>query len=119
MGWWHGRSLLPWAATLLIRPTGHPARPYFLVAVIKRNLPKLSCKFGATMGSKQKRFVQPIDSLGSWIAGCPGSYSRLMFLYRDEKFMLPEADSRLRRGDEVMVITHSRNIEKLHQRLSA
>ena len=44
--------------------------------------------------------------------------SRVMFLYRDEKFMLPEPDSRLKRGDEVMVITHSRNIEKLHQRWS-
>lgn len=44
--------------------------------------------------------------------------SRVMFLYRDEKFMLPEPDSRLKRGDEVMIITHSRNIEKLHQRWS-
>jgi trk system potassium uptake protein TrkA len=45
--------------------------------------------------------------------------SRVMFLYRDEKFTLPEPDSTLRRGDEVMIITHSRNIEKLHQRWSA
>lgn len=45
--------------------------------------------------------------------------SRVMFLYRDEKFMLPEPDSRLKRGDEVMIITHSRNIETLHERWSA
>jgi trk system potassium uptake protein TrkA len=45
--------------------------------------------------------------------------SRVMFLYRDEKFMLPEPDSKLRRGDEVMIITHSRNIEKLHERWRA
>lgn len=45
--------------------------------------------------------------------------SRVMLLDRDEKFMLPEPDSRLGRGDEVMVITHSRNIEKRHPRWSA
>ncbi len=42
--------------------------------------------------------------------------SRLMFFYRDERFTLPEPDSKLKRGDEVMIITHSRNIEKLHER---
>lgn len=45
--------------------------------------------------------------------------SRVMFLYRDEKFMLPEPESTFKRGDEVMIITHSRNIEKLDQRWSA
>jgi len=45
--------------------------------------------------------------------------SRVMFLYRDEKFMLPEPDSKLKRGDEVMIVTHSRNIEKLHERWRA
>lgn len=42
-----------------------------------------------------------------------------MFLYRDEKFMLPEPDSKLKRGDEVMIITHSWNIEKPHERWRA
>jgi len=45
--------------------------------------------------------------------------SRVMFYYRDEKFTLPEPDSKLKRGDEVMLITHSRNIGKPHQRWSA
>lgn len=45
--------------------------------------------------------------------------SRVMFFYRDEKFTLPAPDSRLRRGDEVMIITHSRNIGTLHERWSA
>lgn len=42
--------------------------------------------------------------------------SRLMFFYRNERFTLPEPDSKLRRGDEVMIITHSKNIEELHKR---
>ncbi|MHB1215188.1 MAG: potassium channel family protein [Thiobacillus sp.] len=42
--------------------------------------------------------------------------SRVMFLYRNEKFMLPEPDSTLKQGDEVMIVTHSKNIEKLHER---
>ena len=44
--------------------------------------------------------------------------SRVMFFYRDEKFTLPEPNSRLEQGDEVLIVTHSRNIEKLHQRWS-
>ena len=45
--------------------------------------------------------------------------SRVMFFYRDEKFTLPEPDTSLRRGDEVMIITHSRNLETLHKRWGA
>ena len=44
---------------------------------------------------------------------------RVLLKYRDEKFMLPEPDRKLKRGDEVMIITHSRNIEKLHERWRA
>ena len=42
--------------------------------------------------------------------------SRVMFFYRDEKFTLPEPDTRLQQGDEVMIITHSRNLNALHER---
>jgi len=42
--------------------------------------------------------------------------SRVMFFYRGEKFTLPEPDTTLKRGDEVMVITHSRNLDTLHER---
>jgi trk system potassium uptake protein len=45
--------------------------------------------------------------------------SRVMFFYRDEKFTLPQLDSKLKRGDEVMLITHSRNTGKLQQRWGA
>ncbi len=45
--------------------------------------------------------------------------SRLMFFYRDERFTLPEPETRLRRGDEVMIVTHSRNLEALHARWSS
>lgn len=42
--------------------------------------------------------------------------SRVMFFYRDERFTLPEPDSTLKRGDEVMIVTHSRNLEALRAR---
>src|SRR5690606_22548283 len=42
--------------------------------------------------------------------------SRVMFFYRDERFTLPEADTRLAAGDEVVVVTHSRNLEALQAR---
>jgi trk system potassium uptake protein TrkA len=45
--------------------------------------------------------------------------SRVMFLYRNEKFTLPEPDEKLKKGDEVMIITHSKNIKELHERWSA
>lgn len=53
---------------------------------------------------------KPIAELGL-PEGC-----RVMFFYRDERFTLPEADSRLERGDEVMIVTHSRNLEALRAR---
>lgn len=42
--------------------------------------------------------------------------SRVMFFYRNERFTLPEPDSTLKRGDEVMIVTHSRNLEALRAR---
>ena len=47
------------------------------------------------------------------------SGSRVMCLYRREKFMLPDDDTRLTAGDEVVLITHSRNLEALAKRWSA
>lgn len=55
---------------------------------------------------------KPINELG-----LPAG-SRVMFCYRDEKFTLPEPDSKLKKGDEVMIITHSKNIKELHDRWS-
>lgn len=45
--------------------------------------------------------------------------SRVICLYRDGKFRLPEADMKLQPGDEVIVLTHSRNLAKLQQRWGA
>jgi trk system potassium uptake protein TrkA len=42
--------------------------------------------------------------------------SRVICLYREEKFRLPEPDTRLHVGDEVIVLTHSRNLPRLQQR---
>lgn len=45
--------------------------------------------------------------------------SRVICLYRDGKFRLPESDTKLQQGDEVIVLTHSRNLAKLQQRWGA
>lgn len=45
--------------------------------------------------------------------------SRVICLYRDGKFKLPETDMKLESGDEVIVLTHSRNLAKLRQRWGA
>lgn len=45
--------------------------------------------------------------------------SRVICLYRDGKFALPEADDKLKTGDEVVVLTHNRNLAKLQQRWGA
>lgn len=42
--------------------------------------------------------------------------SRVMFLYRDDKFTLPEPQMQLREEDEVVLITHRDHLEELEQR---
>lgn len=42
--------------------------------------------------------------------------SRVMFLYRNDKFMLPEPGSRLHKQDEVVLVTHRDNMEALAKR---
>jgi len=41
---------------------------------------------------------------------------RVVCLYRDDKFILPENDTILKTGDEVVLITHRKNIEELSKR---
>jgi trk system potassium uptake protein TrkA len=42
--------------------------------------------------------------------------SRLMFWYRDEKFMLPDADSVLKKDDEMVIVSHSEALPELKAR---
>jgi len=42
--------------------------------------------------------------------------SRLMFLYRKEELLLPDADSALQQGDEVVIIAHSKALPELKAR---
>jgi trk system potassium uptake protein TrkA len=42
--------------------------------------------------------------------------TRVICIYRDEKFLLPEDDDRLKPGDEVVLITHSRHLAALAER---
>ena len=44
--------------------------------------------------------------------------SRVMCLYRQDRFTLAQEDTKLKPGDEVVLITHSRNIPELHERWS-
>ena len=47
------------------------------------------------------------------------SESRVICMYRREKFMLPDDDTGLEDGDEVVLITHSKNMEALAKRWGA
>lgn len=42
--------------------------------------------------------------------------SRAICAYRDDAFLLIDEDTRLHRGDEIIVLTHSRNLPSLYQR---
>jgi trk system potassium uptake protein TrkA len=42
--------------------------------------------------------------------------TRVVCLYRDDKFILPEKDTVLRVGDEVVLISHRNNMEELAAR---
>ena len=42
--------------------------------------------------------------------------TRIICCYRDDKFTLPHPEDKLRAGDEVALITHSRNLPALEAR---
>lgn len=42
--------------------------------------------------------------------------ARVICLYRDGEFILPEPDTGLQTGDEVIILTHSKNLSKLMER---
>ncbi len=44
--------------------------------------------------------------------------ARVICLYRDEKFLIAEGGSKLRKGDEVVVLTQSENLTELRDRFS-
>lgn len=41
--------------------------------------------------------------------------SRVICLYRDEDFLIPEADTKLKDDDEVIIIAHEKSLEKLRE----
>jgi trk system potassium uptake protein TrkA len=45
--------------------------------------------------------------------------ARVICIDRDEKFLLPQDDARLKAGDEVVLVTHVRNLAALAERWSA
>ncbi len=42
--------------------------------------------------------------------------SRVMFLYRDDKFTLPQPDTQLQKQDEVVIVTHRKHLDALRER---
>lgn len=45
--------------------------------------------------------------------------SRVIIIYREENFILPGAEDKIRDGDEVVIITHRKNLQELKERWSA
>lgn len=45
--------------------------------------------------------------------------TRVICLYRNGEFLLPDLDSRLKKEDEVVLITHQKNLQTLHDRFVA
>ncbi|MGM0516446.1 MAG: hypothetical protein ACQER6_02485, partial [Pseudomonadota bacterium] len=41
----------------------------------------------------------------------------VMCLYRNEQLIIPDEGERIEVGDEVMIITHRKNIDALHEQL--
>lgn len=42
--------------------------------------------------------------------------ARVICFYRDNQFMVADHESKLKKGDEVIILTHSENLQKLRQR---
>jgi len=42
--------------------------------------------------------------------------SQVIFLYRNDKFMLPETSTALQKGDEVIIIAHRKAVPELEKR---
>jgi trk system potassium uptake protein TrkA len=42
--------------------------------------------------------------------------SRVIIIYREENFILPGAEDKIRDGDEVVIITHRKNLQELKER---
>jgi len=61
-------------------------------------------------------FVASEEDEGSITELALPAESRIMFLYRNEKFILPEADTALKKGDEVVIIAHSKVLPDIESR---
>jgi len=42
--------------------------------------------------------------------------ARIVFFYRDEKFHFADGDSKIKKGDEIVILTHSQNLPELNER---
>ncbi|MBN1643426.1 MAG: hypothetical protein JW856_01195, partial [Dehalococcoidales bacterium] len=63
--------------------------------------------FTFTAGKKEETTASELD--------LPND-ARIIFYYRDNEFRLAEKDTRFRKGDEIVVLTHSKNLADLRER---
>jgi trk system potassium uptake protein TrkA len=42
--------------------------------------------------------------------------ARIVLYYRDEKFHFAEEDSKIKKDDEIVILTHSKNLPELNER---
>jgi len=61
-------------------------------------------------------FVARKEDEGSIAELALPAQSQIMFLYRDEKFILPEPDTALKKGDEIVIIAHSKVLPEIESR---
>lgn len=62
-------------------------------------------------------FVAREDQVGTISELALPEPSRIMCLYRNEQLIIPDEDERIEVGDEVMIITHRKNVEALREQL--
>lgn len=63
--------------------------------------------FSFVAGKEDERAIRELD--------LPDK-SRVMFLYRDDQFTLPEPDTQLQEEDEVVIVTHRKDLDALRER---
>lgn len=63
-------------------------------------------------------FAREEDELEIKELGLPDE-ARVICYYRDDKFMLPEEGTRLKKGDEVVILAHSNRLKALRERFLA
>ena len=76
-----------------------------LASVLKGEARLFSCRLGDDEPERVSELALPDEA-------------RVICLYREQQFLLAEPDSRLHKGDELVILTHSRHLPALEARWS-